>query len=79
MPMPPRNAPDSRWLLIETVIADGNGPSFAKSLDLHMLVWPGGLERTEDEYRKLLETARLSLRNVIPTRSAVSIVEAIPA
>jgi O-methyltransferase domain/Dimerisation domain len=68
----------SRLLLIETVIADGNDPSFAKSLDLHMLVWPGGLERTEDEYRKLLQTAGFSLRRIIRTRSAVSLIEAIP-
>ena len=71
--------PDSRLLVIETVIPDGNSPSFAKSLDLHMLVWPGGRERTEGEYRGLFKSARLSLRKVIPTRSSVIIMEASPA
>jgi O-methyltransferase domain/Dimerisation domain len=54
-------ARDSRLLLIETIITEGNSPSFAKLLDLHMLVWPGGLERTEEQYRALLESAGLSL------------------
>ena len=71
-------AQHSRLLLIETIVPGGNDPSFAKLLDIQMLGWPGGLERTEGEYRKLLETAQLTLRKVIPTRSPVSIVEAVP-
>ena len=38
---------------------------------------PGGRERTEDEYRMLLQEAGLRLVRVIPTASAVSVVEAI--
>ena len=72
-------ARDSRLLLIETVIPEGNTPSFAKLLDIHMLVWPGGLERTEEQYRALLESAGLSLQRVISTRAPVSIIEAQPS
>jgi O-methyltransferase domain/Dimerisation domain len=72
-------APSSSLLVMETVIPEGNEPSFAKALDLHMLVWPGGRERTEGEYRNLFQSARLALRRVIPTRSAISIIEAYPA
>lgn len=68
----------ARLLVIESVIPSGNDPCFAKSLDLHMLVWPGGLERTETEYRTLLEAARFALQRVIPTRSPVSVIEAVP-
>jgi hypothetical protein len=75
-----RNAMSStaRLLLIEPVIPPGNDPSFNKLLDLLMLVWTsGGRERTESEHRALLASAGLSLNRVIPTRSAVSIVEAV--
>ena len=72
--------PDSGLLLlIELVIPLGNEPSFGKLLDLHMLVSPGGRERTEAEYRELLASAGFTLGRVIPTASLVSIVEAVPA
>jgi len=45
-------------------------------LDLMMLVGPGGRERTEQEYVALLAKADLRLTRVVPTASAVSIVEA---
>jgi hypothetical protein len=44
-----------------------------------MLVYPGGQERTVAEYRTLLTSAGLDLRRVIPTASALSILEAMPA
>jgi len=46
---------------------------------LAMLVGPGGEERSEDEYRILLEKSGFRLTRVIPTRAASgSIIEAIP-
>jgi O-methyltransferase/methyltransferase family protein len=71
--------PGSRLLLIETVLPEGNAPHQGKLQDLVMLVFPGGQERTEAEYAALLEKAGFQLRRVIPTTSAVSIVEAVPA
>jgi hypothetical protein len=47
-------------------------------LDLAMLVMPGGEERTADEYGALLIQAGFHMTGVIPTSSAVSIVEAVP-
>jgi hypothetical protein len=44
-----------------------------------MLVGPGGQERTEEEYGNLLEKAGFRMTRVVPTDSAVSIVEAILA
>jgi hypothetical protein len=41
-----------------------------------MLVGPGGQERTEQEYQALLSKAGLRLSRVVPTESAVSVVEA---
>lgn len=43
-----------------------------------MLVFPGGLERTEEEYSALFEQAGFRLGRVTPTASAVSVVEGRP-
>jgi len=67
-----------RLLLVESVLPPGNDPSFGKLLDLTMLVVPGGIERTEKEYRELLRTARFELTRVVPTPAEVAIVEARP-
>jgi hypothetical protein len=70
---------DGRLLIVEMVIPEGNAPHPGKMLDMMMLVGPGGQERTEPEYRALLAKARFRLVKVVPTASAVSVVEAIPA
>ena len=44
-----------------------------------MLVLPGGQERTEAEYGLLLSKAGFHLTRVVPTNSAVSVVEAVLA
>ena len=65
-----------RLLIVEMVLPAGDTPHPGKLLDLAMLVMPGGQERTEDEYRTLLRKAGLRLTRVVPTASAVSLVEA---
>lgn len=70
---------NAKLLLAETVIPPGDTPSFGKLLDLQMLVDHAGQERTEAEYRALYEAAGLRLTRVVPTRSAVSIIEGVPA
>jgi O-methyltransferase domain/Dimerisation domain len=68
----------SRLLIIEMVLPTGNTPHPGKMLDMIMLTFAGGQERTEPEYRQLLEKARFRLAQVVPTESAVSIIEALP-
>jgi hypothetical protein len=68
-----------RLLIVETVLPPGNTPHPGKVLDLLMLTVPGGVERTADEYAALLAAASFRLRRIVPTASAVSIVEAVPA
>jgi hypothetical protein len=51
--------PGARVLIAESVIAPGNDADGAKWLDLLMLVLAGGRERTEPEWRALLEGAGL--------------------
>jgi hypothetical protein len=67
-----------RLLIIEAVVPAGNESSISKDFDMVMLVLPGGIERTEEEYRVLLKEAGFQLSSVTPTRSAVSIVEGKP-
>jgi O-methyltransferase domain/Dimerisation domain len=68
-----------KLLLVEPVISPGNEASFAKLLDLQMLVVTGGRQRTEAEYRALLGSAGFRPTGVIPTESGESVVEAVPA
>lgn len=68
-------AAGGKLLVVESVIAPGNEPSFGKSLDLAMLVLPGGEERTEEEYRRLYEAAGFHLTRIVPTRAEVSVIE----
>lgn len=68
-----------RLLVVETVIAPGNEPSFGKLLDLEMMVIPGGRERTEDEYRDLFKAAGFQLQQIHPTAAPPSVIEGVPA
>ena len=69
----------SRLLIVEMVLPPGDAPHPGKMLDMVMLVQLGGQERTESEYASLLGKAGLRLTRVVPTSSAVSIIEAILA
>ena len=69
----------ARLLLVEAVVRPGDAPSHAKMLDLNMLVLVGGRERTEEEYRALLQAAGLALRRVLPATADTNVLEAVPA
>ncbi len=64
-------------LIVEQVVPAGNAAHAGKIMDLEMLVSPGGIERTEEEYRDLLAQAGLKLNRVIGSASPLSIVEAV--
>lgn len=67
----------AKILLIEQVMpADGVPPNLAFE-DLCMLVWTGGIQRTEAEYAALLAGAGFRFTRTIPTASTYSIVEAV--
>jgi len=68
-------APGGKALGIESVITPGNEASWAKFLDLQMLVMTGGRERTEEEYRQLFAAAGLRLTRTIPTDGEASLLE----
>lgn len=70
---------DSRLLLIESVVPEGNDPHPSKFMDLNMLVLTrGGRERTAAEYGALFEASGFELSRVIATPSSMSLLEGRP-
>ena len=70
--------PDSKLLIVEMIVPTGNQPSIAKLLDLEMLVTTGGKERTESEYKMLLESSGFQLTKIVSIEESVSVIEALP-
>ncbi len=70
-------AKKGRVILLESVIAAGGTPDFGKFLDIEMLMLPGGKERTAEEFRSLFERSGFQMTKVVPTKSPLSVVEAI--
>jgi hypothetical protein len=71
---------DGRLLILDSVLKPPNEADPGKLRDLNMLVVaPGGRERTEEEFGRLLGQAGFSLTRVIPTSGMLSIVESQPA
>ncbi len=70
--------PDAKLLVIESIIPPGNEPFRGKLVDITMLVFTGGRERTEPEYTRLLYGAGLRLNRAIPLKSGPSVLEALP-
>lgn len=67
----------AKLLLVESVIPPGNEPMGAKFLDLTMMLIPGGLERTEAQFRELYEQAGFELTRIVPTTTEISVLEGI--
>ena len=70
-------APGGKLLLVEMVVPADNRRDFAQAMDLNMLAILGGRERTEAEYRTLLEASGFRLEKVIATHSPFSVIEAL--
>ncbi len=60
---------DSKLLVIEAVIPEGNDPHPGKFMDINMLAMTGGRERTEKEFDELFAKAGLKLSKMIQTHS----------
>jgi hypothetical protein len=71
--------PDGKLLIVEMVLPEGDAPHMGKMLDMMMMLVPGGEERTAAEYAELLEPNGFRVNRVVPTDSAVSVVEAVRA
>jgi hypothetical protein len=68
-----------KLLVVDTVIQPGNDFSTGKFLDLQMMIFPSGCERTEKQFHALFAAAGWRLKRIIPTAAQDSIVEGVPA
>ena len=68
-----------KLLLVEFAVPAANEASLGKDADMIMLAFPGGKERTPDEYRALFEQSGFRLNKVTPTQSAVCVIEGMPS
>jgi O-methyltransferase/methyltransferase family protein len=66
-----------RLILVDMVLPEDSRPHPSKLLDLIMLMFPGGRERTASEWRDLLAKAGFTLTRIVPTRAADSLIEAV--
>ncbi|HEY1242464.1 MAG TPA: methyltransferase, partial [Bryobacteraceae bacterium] len=65
--------PESRVILIEQMLPETPEFAVSKWLDLAMLVYAGGQERTATEYGKLLEEAGMEVEQIVPTRLGIGL------
>ena len=65
-------------LLVEDIVPDAPGPSWARMVDAVMLAVTGGLQRTAREYEALLAGCGFGMERVLDTPTGISIVEARP-
>jgi hypothetical protein len=68
-----------KLLVVDWVIQPGNDFSPGKFLDLQMLIFPGGCERSEKQFRDLFAASGWRLSRIIPTAAGECIVEGVPA
>jgi hypothetical protein len=66
-------------LLFEMVIPDHDREFIGKLVDLEMLLVAGSFERSEKQWRAVLERGGFRLTRIVPTASPLSVVEAVPA
>ena len=70
---------NAKVLVIDSVVPPPGVPHFSKFLDLEMLMLPGGMERTAEQFETLLTASGFKMTGIIPTPSPISIVEAVKA
>jgi hypothetical protein len=74
-------ARQARLLVAEPIVPERAGSSPFEAMlaasDLNMMVVTGGRERTEAEFRSVVEAAGLRVARIIPTPAAFSLIEAV--
>jgi hypothetical protein len=73
--------PHAKVLLIESLLTEAPGSNYVRLMDMHMLTFFAGRQRTEQEFSKLCAAAGLRLQRTIPTASAfgLSVLETVCA
>ena len=70
--------PNGRLIVVDMVLPQDSRPHPGKLLDLMMLMFPGGRERSEAEWRSLLDKAGFIITKIVSTKAADSVIEAVP-
>jgi O-methyltransferase domain len=70
--------PRSRLLVAEALVPEGADAHPVKTVDVVMMLSLDGAERSETEWRNLFTRAGLTLTRTVPTRSTMTILEAVP-
>jgi hypothetical protein len=70
---------NGRILLVEFAVPPNNEVGMGKDTDMVMLAVPGGMERTEEEYRELFEQSGFKMSKTTLTSSAVCVFEGRPS
>jgi O-methyltransferase/methyltransferase family protein len=68
---------NGRLIVVDAVLPENSQPHPAKLLDLMMMVFPGGRERTELEWRELFDKSGFTITRIVPTKAPESVIEAI--
>lgn len=70
---------NAKLLLVERMVVPSGPDAFlAKFLDLNMMMLvTGGCQRTETEYRNIIEASGFELTKIVPTKAGVSVIESI--
>jgi SAM-dependent methyltransferase len=71
--------PRTRLLVIEIEMTDGDGPDWPKLLDIVMLGVFAARQRTNAEYRTLLESNGFRVERQISTPAGMTVIEGVPA
>ena len=74
-----RAGASARLLIVERVLGGPNDDLQGKLSDIHMLVMPGGVERTLDEWRNLLARGGWTLQRTQRLAAGWDLLEAVPA
>jgi hypothetical protein len=69
--------PAGKVNLLESIIQAGNDPDVAKIIDLEMMTFPGGRERTADEFKALFAASGFELTRIVPTKSPLCVIEVV--
>jgi len=69
--------PGGKILIVEMVVPPPNIPAISKFLDLEMLLFLSGRERTETEYASLLHRVGFKFTRSVPTASPYAVIEGV--
>jgi len=69
---------NGKLLIADCVVPAGNTACPSKDMDMTMLTFPGGQERTEAQFRSLLKASGFEVKSITATTTMINVVEAKP-